>query len=234
MKRKTTKGTNKKNYYFTTEHEQAIIRYINEPDHKQRSKIYSQIIEPVFTELIDNIVYTWKFTNLPNINCLKEECKIHLVTIMSKYDEARLSKAYTYFTVITRNWFFFQQKQVSKQLRTTHQYEDIIKYADDEVLSCRNTYIEDRIDEEFWEAFWVDFEYWIHEIPNLKDNDRLVFLAIKDIFDKVDSVEIFNKKAVYLYLRELTNLTTKQIVVSLNKFRKCFREFKEDWHAYGS
>ena len=40
------------------------------------------------------------------------------------------------------------------------------------------------------------------------------------LFDSADEIEIFNKKAIYLYLRELTGMNTKQIVSQLNKMKK--------------
>ena len=57
-------------------------------------------IGPVFDEMVDKIVYTYKFTTLPNIDALKEECKIWLTTILDKYDPSKGSKAFSYFSVV--------------------------------------------------------------------------------------------------------------------------------------
>ena len=51
----------------------------------------------------------------------------------------------------------------------------------------------------------------------------------KILLNSIEDIEIFNKKAIYLYLREITGLNTKQIVSQLNKFRKKYRLFREDW-----
>ena len=64
---------------------------------------------------------------------------------------------------------------------------------------------------------------------NLKENEKKVLNAIMDLFDNVDEIEIFNKKAIYLYLRELTGLNTKQVVNNLNKIRIKYRSFKFKW-----
>ena len=48
---------------------------------------------------------------------------------------------------------------------------------------------------------------------------------------EADYIEIFNKKAVYLYIREITGLNTKQIVNNLNRIRGKYKEFKCDWDA---
>ena len=65
----------------------------------------------------------------------------------------------------------------------------------------------------------------------MKDNDLKVYQAIIVLFESREDIEIFNKKAIYLYLREITGLNTKQIVNSLKKFRKKYFLFKDDWEA---
>jgi hypothetical protein len=62
-----------------------------------------------------------------------------------------------------------------------------------------------------------------------KANDEKVIQAIQILFEQADKIEIFNKKAIYLYLRELTGLNTKQVVASLKRFRAKYKHFKVDW-----
>ena len=64
---------------------------------------------------------------------------------------------------------------------------------------------------------------------NLKENEKRVVEAIKILLNSAEEIEIFNKKAVYLYLRELTGLNTKQVVNNLNKLRDKYRIFKTKW-----
>jgi predicted RNA binding protein with dsRBD fold (UPF0201 family) len=63
----------------------------------------------------------------------------------------------------------------------------------------------------------------------MKENDQKVYKAIIVLFESKEDIEIFNKKAIYLYLRELTGLNTKQVVNSLNKFREKYSAFKQGW-----
>ena len=65
----------------------------------------------------------------------------------------------------------------------------------------------------------------------MKDNDLKVYQAIIILFESKEDIEIFNKKAIYLYLREITGLNTKQIVNSLKKFRKKYYSFRDEWDA---
>jgi hypothetical protein len=64
---------------------------------------------------------------------------------------------------------------------------------------------------------------------DLKENERRVLDAIKILFESIDDIEIFNKKAIYLYIREITGLNTKQVVNNLNKMRARYRNFKTSW-----
>ena len=90
-------------YYFTTEHEDAIIAYARSTSQEERTDLYVRLIQPAFSEMVNKIVYTYKFSNLPNIDLLMEECKVWLTTILQKYDADRGSKAFSYFSVITKN-----------------------------------------------------------------------------------------------------------------------------------
>ncbi|HAI40326.1 MAG TPA: hypothetical protein DCM40_20620, partial [Maribacter sp.] len=104
MTEKKKKKRNK-NYYFTKIHEEAVVKYASTDDLKIRTDLYIELIEPAFSELVDKIIYTYKFTTLPNIDVLKDECKIWLTTILDKYDPNKGSKAFSYFSLITKNWF---------------------------------------------------------------------------------------------------------------------------------
>ena len=97
--------------YFTKVHENAIIEYAKTDCNKVKTDLYISLIGPAFSEMVDKIVYTYKFTNLPNIDYLKDDCKIWLTTILDKYDPNRKSKAFSYFSVITKNWFIHKVKK---------------------------------------------------------------------------------------------------------------------------
>ena len=99
----------------------------------------------------------------------------------------------------------------------------------DDKLITENEYDSYREDREFWEHLWKEIESW--DTGNLKPNEKKVYEAIKILLSNPDSIEIFNKKAIYLYIREITGLNTKQIVNNLNKMRAKYRNFKEDWNG---
>ena len=213
--------------YFTQEHEDAIIRYTSTTDNKIRSQIYIKWIQPAFDEMVDKIVYTYRFTNLPNIDDLRDECKVWLTTVLNKYDPNKGSKAFSYFSVITKNWFIHKVKQTTRRNQREVDYEIAAKEIDEKYVISNNQYYDKREKEEFWTHLWTEIDSWDASIMN--ENERKVYEAVKILLNSVDEIEIFNKKAVYLYLRELTGLNTKQVVSQLNKMRKKYRYFKSDW-----
>ena len=81
MQDKPKKKTKSKRLYFTKDHENAIVEYARTDDIEVRTRLYIEYIGPAFDEMVDKIIYTYKFTTLPNIDLLKEECKIWLTTI---------------------------------------------------------------------------------------------------------------------------------------------------------
>ena len=217
----------KKNEYFTKEHENAIVQYALTDDRKVRTQLYIELIGPVFDEMVDKIVYTYKFTTLPNIDPLKEECKIWLTTILDKFNPDSGSKAFSYFSVITKNWFIHKVKRNSKKTKTELQYDEMPLEIEQEYLSTTNDYLERMEQYQFWQKLYSEMNEW--EKLKLKDNERKVLQAVKILFENAHEIEIFNKKAIYLYLREITGLNTKQVVNNLNKIRIKYHNFKITW-----
>ena len=223
----TKKKKRTKNYYFTKVHENAIIEYVATNDKKKRTELYTELIQPALSEMVDKIIYTYKFSSLPNIDVLKDECKIWLTTILDKYDPNKGSKAFSYFSVITKNWFIHKVKKNSQKTRREIQYDDLPKNIEIEHLSTSNEYEIEREEQEFWKFLWEEIDSW--DSWNMKPNERKVYEAIKILLNHPDDIEIFNKKAIYLYLREITGLNTKQVVNNLNKMREKYKIFKKKW-----
>jgi len=227
--RQKTRQKRRSNHYFTQVHEDAIVRYAKSTCQRERTELYIQFIRPAFNEMVDKIVFTYKFTNLPNCDSLRDECKVWLMTILDKYDPNKGSKAFSYFSVITKNWFIHKVKKQQKRNRREVDLDNISKRFEEEFLSTDESYITERLHDEFWSSFYSELSSWDPE--QMKENDLKVYKAITILFESKDDIDIFNKKAIYLYLREITGLNTKQIVNSLKKFRKKYYVFKEDWES---
>ena len=213
--------------YFTQVHEDAILKYAASDCRKEKTELYVKLIQPAFSEMVDKIVFTYKFTTLPNIDELRDDCKIWLTTILGKYDVSKKSKAFSYFSVITKNWFIHKVKQRAKRAKREVDYDDAIKELSFEQIVYYDTHQKEREKKEFWQHLELEMDGW--GTNDMNENERKVYEAIRVIMNSVEDIDIFNKKAIYLYFREITGMNTKQIVTQLNKFRKKYKLFKNDW-----
>ena len=218
-----------KRMYFTQVHEDAIVEYVATDCIKRRTELYVKYIGPTFDEMVDKIVYTYKFTNLPNIDYLRDECKIWLITILDKYNQDKGYKAFSYFSVITKNWFIQQTKRARKNIKREVGMDYISGEAHLKHVSTENPYPAEREHAEFVNSLKVEILSW--ERADLKENEEKVLAAIKILFQSAEDIEIFNKKAIYMYIREITGLSTKQIVSNLNRMKVKYRVFRDKWEG---
>ena len=230
-KPKSRRRKRTKNYYFAKIHEDAIISYNLSNCTKEKTKLYAEFIGPALSEMVDKITFTYKFTSLPNIDSLRDECKIWLTTILNKYDPSKGSKAFSYFSVITKNWFIHKVKKVNRQRRKEIQLDDVTKELERKFITTNNKYESTREEQEFWAHLLKQIDEWKcnEEEANIHSNEVRVLKAVKELLKAPKDIEILNKKAIYLYLREITGLNTKQIATCLKKFRVRYRSFKTEW-----
>ena len=223
QKKKRKKKT--KRLYFTQVHEDAIIEYCKTQDQRRKEILYKDFIQPAFDEMVDKIVFSYKFTTLPNVDFLREECKSWLVTILDKYDQSKGSKAFSYFSVITKNWFIHKVKKTTKRMKTETPLADMTKV--EAAVVVENDVDDKREHAEFFHYLNGQLDNWLEEAE--RPNDIKLLKAIKMLFEHSEQIEIFNKKAIYLYMREITDLNTKQIASSLSRFKIKYREFRRSW-----
>ena len=213
--------------YFTQVHEDAIVKYCNTDDMRKKEDLYMSLIRPAFSQMVDKIVYTYRFTNLPDVEDLREECKGWLVTILAKFDPDKGSKAFSYFSVVTKNWFIHKVKKNKKRLEREVSFEAVDYDLERDLMDKGESYQDKKVRKELIANLRKEMETW--EVDFTKPAEKKVYDAVIVLFDSAEEIEIFNKKAIYLYLREITGMNTKQVVTQLNKMRKKYREFRDDW-----
>jgi hypothetical protein len=130
-----------------------------------------------------------------------------LTTILNKYDPDKGSKAFSYFSVVTKNWFIHKVKQNSKKIKKEVSFENLVENGGADILGTTDpseSYLEQRIELEYWNTLLENLDRW--DTGSLKTNEKAVLDAVKILLHNIEDIEIFNKKAIYLYLRELTGL----------------------------
>ena len=215
----------KSNYYFAKEQEDAVVDYISTSDVKVRRLLYETTIQPALANVVDKIIYTYKFNALPNHTQLAEECKVWLPTVIDKFKPKKGYKAFSYFSVITKNWFIQKAKRNTLLMQNEVSYDDKINEID-AAHSLNNEYDDKREQIEFLQALLVDMDRWSCE---LSEQDKRVLESIKVLFNNIEDVEIFNKKAIYIYMREITNLNSKQITSSIIRIKNKYSNFKKGY-----
>ena len=192
-RKRTRRAAPPKRMYFTQDHEDAIVKYCSSDCIKEKTDLYVKWIQPAFNEMVDKIVFTYKFTNLPNIDELREDCKVWLTTILEKYDPNRGSKAFSYFSVITKNWFIHKVKKNTKRAQREVDYEDAQAEIAEKMVEHDNVWLKEQEKREYWEHFYAEIEGWA-KLP-MTENEKIVYDAVRTLFNSVDQLDILNKKA---------------------------------------
>ena len=207
----------KKKLYFGPEVQDAIINYNESNSDSFRNKIYQEEIHKAFDKLAENIINTFKFTYFDcPFDDIKHEVVAFLVMNMHKYDHTKGAKAFSYFSVVAKNYLILHNNNNYKKLK---QHKDID--------AARNLSQPSTESEELAEALTEDvIEYFDDNILNIfsKKRDIDIAYAILELFKKRQEIENFNKKALYILIREMTNVNTIHITAVVNIFKRHYKK----------
>jgi len=196
--------------YFTQDTEDAIIEFLSTTDEVKRNKIYNTRIKYAFYKLSENIIHTFKFyyTDINSIEELKHEVVTFLLEKLHLYSQGK-GKAYSYFGTVAKRYLIIYNDKNYKKLQRHADMEEIeedrmiidniIRTSEDgpNIESFIDLYVK-YIDKNLYKLF-----------P--KKQDAKTADAIIELFRKRETLEIFNKKALYIYIREITDASTPQI-----------------------
>lgn len=211
----------KKENYFTKDTELAIIKYNNSDDPDFRAKIFSEEIYYPFYKLAENIIHTFKFyyTDIDDIEDLKHKIiTLLLEEKISKFDPNHGAKAYSYFGTIVKRWLINYNNKNYKQLKKRGTFEE---YETESIT------IEEPIEKhsinlvEFTDLYVQDMYQRLEDIFP-KESDQRIADAVLNIFSQRNDIEIFKKKALYIYIREMTDCKTPNLTSVINVLKKEF------------
>lgn len=215
--------------YFGPKADEAIARYNTSTSPPERNVIFDVEIRPVFEKLIHNIIYVYKFQNLDDIQTLKAECLAHLYEMLPKFDSNRGTKAFSYFNVVAKNWFINKSKEYKKKEKNESELfcdldHENVRFNPSVVVK---PFEESIVEKEFWVAFSTEMMKWRELVT--KPHERRVLDAIIFLFQNSGIVSIYNKKAITIYIREITGLNSKQIANSIKTLREMYENFRMDF-----
>jgi hypothetical protein len=220
--------------YFTQETENAIVLYNNTSNPVLRSKIYEEKIHYAFFKLTQNIIHTFKFyhTEVENLEHLQHEIIVFLLSKIHLFNPQNGAKAYSYFGTIVKRWCILYNEKNYKS--------KVSKVSTDELLKD-DTYsytIEPSNSNDKLSQFMDEYvEFVSINLFDLfpKEYDAKIADAVLELFRKRDSIDVFNKKALYIYIHEMipdakTPKITKIAGVLYNIFKKNYLFYLE--HGY--
>ncbi len=214
------KAKSKKKPYFGPEVDQSIIKYNAEDDPNIKSLIYQRELQKPFEKLVENVIHNWKFYYTDNVPL--DEYQHEVVTFLAerlhKFKPEKGSKGFSYFNMIAKNYCILKNKKNYKKL-ITHKRGDL-DGSSLELPAEEKSEAEEQL-ELFFEKY---LHYWDDKVPLYykKERDQRLAEAVLELFRKRDRIEVFNKKALYIYIREMTDATTQQIT-------KIVKEMKGRW-----
>ena len=227
MKVKKKKGK----MYFTNGTEKAIIRYNNSDDSVLRNRIYEEHIAYPFDKLAENIIHTFKFYYFDvSSEDVKHEVVSFLVMNIHKFQEGK-GKAFSYFSIVAKNYLILHNNKNYKKYKI-HNSLDVLDFGRNvgNEQSNRDT---KESNEEFIEQM---LEYWDENITNVfrRQKDILVADSILEIFRRRQNIENFNKKALYILIREMTGTKTQHITRIVNTMKKYYEELHSEYLNTGN
>jgi len=219
---KKTRRPKSKNY-FTQETEDAIVLYNGTSDTDVKSKIYEKEIHYPFFKLTENIIHTFKFyyTEVDEIEHLQHEVICFLLSKIHLFDPTRGAKAYSYFGTIAKRYLILQNQKNYKKRVEKAPVDELFK--DD-----THTYnIDDPDSDKDPLSKYIDkfVEYCSENIYTLfpKQKDAEIADAILELFRKRENIDVFNKKALYIYIREMVDVKTPKITKIANRLYDVFK-----------
>lgn len=201
------KQVREKRRYFTQETEDAIVKYNSTSDFDEKNAIYEEKIHYAFFKLTQNIIHTFKFyhTEVDELEHLQHEIIIFLLSKIHLFNPQNGAKAYSYFGTIVKRWLIlYNEKNYKKKVKKSpiedlqqdenHSYTLDSAPSNDKLSVFTDEYI-NFVSENIFKIF-----------P--KGNDAQIADAVLELFRKREGIDIFNKKALYIYIHEMVDVKT--------------------------
>jgi hypothetical protein len=226
---KKTRARKSKKQYFGPEVDVSIAKYNAATCTNEKSIIYQKEIQQPMEKLVENIIHTFKFYYTDNVplHQVQHEVVSFLVEKLPKFDPSKGSKAFSYFSIVAKNYCILKNRKNYKKL-VEHKRVDV-----DDNYELGEEETEDRVSlEEFFDKYLT---YWDINIERYypKKKDRQLAEAVLELFRKRDRIELFNKKALYVYIREMTDASTQQITKIVKQMKNGYKSMLSDYLELG-
>lgn len=229
VKKKRGRKPSKKQY-FTADVDAAIKEYLTSPNQDERDDIFKTRIYYAFYKLAENLIHTFKFyyTEVDSLEDLKHEVVCFFLEKLDYFKPEKGSKAFSYFSIVGKNYLILYNNNNYKKKKAK-----VPVLAADEDTGVLRQLGRDERKQDIKDFIDYYTEYVDKHMFTLfkKDHDRKVCDAVNVLFKRRENLEIFNKKALYIYIREMTGeetpVITKVTKVLKKLYRKLYTEYAE-------
>jgi hypothetical protein len=223
--RKPAKKNDLKLYFHSGTHD-AIVKFQNEEDMQIRERIYSDEILPAFTKLVENLIFIHGANAHVSIDEFKSDCISFLYEKLKKFDGTRGTKAFSYFNVVAKNWIIMRMRQKIKHTKKHINIDDKTIVSEIEILDVVEPTFEiyGTTGKKAVQAEQLDQMFFEVNDRLEQEHEKLCMDAITKLFQNIDDIDFFNKRAIFVYIREMTNLNTKQISTAMSSIKRHYRD----------
>lgn len=207
-----------KNLYFGPEQEQAVVKFLTSESYSERNKIYNESLKDPINKMVESIIRRYKLYRKDyEYEDVHGDTLSFLITKMHNFKPDKNKKAYSYFGTICKHYLLGQLIKDDKKLKTDVSYEDVylsVEKMDDYVYNIDNEKMQlDNFISEISASIKAEIEHNKLSETELKVGDALTKILDnwEDIFEQVESGNKYNKNLILSYIREITDLTTKDI-----------------------
>jgi hypothetical protein len=213
--------------YFNNLTQEAINEFQIETNKEHKDKIYLERIFPAFDKLAENLINIHKFVGLyDSYEDLKSDCVNFLFEKLHKFDGSRGTNAFSYFNVVAKNWLIIKAKHRLKVNKKHVSIDDTASLTFSETKSIEDStiiYPNEYSDSEQEPANIINVLYEIRQ-KTKSDNELSCINSIITLFENLDDVELLNKSAILLYMRELSGLNSKQLTTTMQVLKKYYKK----------
>ena len=221
-----------KKQYFNAETDLAIKEYLASSNQDERDFIFKTRIHYSFYKLAENLIHTFKFyyTEVDNLEDLKHEVICFLLEKLDYFKPEKGTKAFSYFSIVGKNYLILYNNNNYKKKKIT-----VPELAADEDEGVIHQLGRDQRKKELKDFIDYFTEYVDKHMFTIfkKDNDRKVCDAINILFKRRENLEIFNKKALYIYIREMTSVETPVITKVTKTLKKLYKKLYIEYYDTG-
>ena len=221
-----------KKQYFTSDTDLAIKEYLSSSNQDERNEIFKTRIWYAFYKLSENLIHTFKFyyTEVDDLEDLKHEVICFLLEKLDYFKPEKGSKAFSYFSIVGKNYLILYNNNNYKKKKAT---TDVMSADEDDGVLYQLGRDERKQDIKDF----IDYltEYIDNHMFTMfkKEHDRKVCDAINVLFKRRENLEIFNKKALYIYIREMTGVETPVITKVTKVLKKLYKKLYIEYTETG-